>query len=71
MSYNFTIRDTECNSKVFGDCEICNKNAVQIFHQKRFELIKHPITNLPYEKFISDCYGHYSCLMEIRQKNLT
>jgi len=20
----FTIRDTECNSRVFGDCEICN-----------------------------------------------
>ena len=66
MENNFIIRDTECNSKVFGDCEICNKQVVQVFHQKRYELTTHPITKNPYKRFISDCYGHYDCLMKIR-----
>ena len=35
--FSFILRDTECNSKVFGACEICGKDAVQVFHQKRYK----------------------------------
>lgn len=68
MEYNFTLRDTECNSKVFGACEICGKDAVQIYHQKRYKKTKHPITGYEYNKLITDCYGHYECLIKIRKK---
>lgn len=66
--YIFIIRDTECNSKVFGDCEICNKPVVQIYHQKRYKEDLHPITNEKYNNFITDCYGHYDCLIKQRNK---
>lgn len=66
--YIFTIRDTECNSKVFGDCEICNKIVVQVYHQKRYKESVHPITNKKHNVFINDCYGHYDCLLKNRNK---
>ena len=66
MEYNFILRDTECNSKVFGACEICGKDAAQVYHQKRYEKTKHPITGNEYNKFITDCYGHYECLIKSR-----
>ena len=64
--FSFVLRDTECNSKVFGACEICGKDAVQVFHQKRYKTVSHPITNQKYNQFITDCYGHYECLIKIR-----
>lgn len=68
MRFEFKIRDTECNSKIFGDCEICNKQVVQVFHQKRYEVKIHPITNKIYLNFITDCYGHYDCLIKNRNQ---
>ena len=65
-SFFYTIRDTECNSKVFGACEICGKDAVQVFHQKRYKKTLHPITKQEQNQFITDCYGHYDCLIKIR-----
>lgn len=66
MQSVFILRDTECNSKVFGVCEICGKDAVQVYHQKRYEKTQNPITGKDYNKFITDCYGHYECLIKIR-----
>tara|TARA_R110000782_G_C14514540_1_gene380318 strand:+ start:242 stop:457 length:216 start_codon:yes stop_codon:yes gene_type:complete len=68
MGFLFVIRDTECNSKIFGDCEICNKQVVQVFHQKRYEVKINPITNKKNNHFITDCYGHYDCLMKNRNQ---
>ena len=64
--FSFILRDTECNSKVFGACEICGKDAVQVFHQKRYKKTLHPITTQEQNQFITDCYGHYDCLIKIR-----
>ena len=64
--FSFILRDTECNSKVFGACEICGKDAVQVFHQKRYKKTLHPITKQEQNQFITDCYGHYDCLIKIR-----
>ena len=50
--YSFTIRNTKQSSAVFGNCEICNKPASEIWHQKR--LIGNCV--------ISDGYGHKECL---------
>ena len=62
----FTIRDTECNSKIFGDCEICEKPVVQVHHQIRWKKTFHPILNVPSKKQISDAYGHHQCLLSVR-----
>ena len=64
--FSFILRDTECNSKVFGACEICGKDAAQVFHQKRYKKTLHPITKQEQNQFITDCYGHYDCLIKIR-----
>ena len=65
-SIHFTIRDTECNSKVFGDCEICGKPVVQVHHQIRLKDTIHPITGKKTKRQISDGYGHYQCLLAVR-----
>lgn len=62
----FTIRDTECNSKIFGDCEICGKPVVQVHHQIRWKDTVHPITGKKGKRQISDAYGHYQCLLSVR-----
>ena len=62
----FTIRDTECNSKIFGDCEICGEPVVQVFHQIRWNDTVHPITGEKGKRQISDAYGHYNCLLSVR-----
>ena len=65
-SVSFTIRDTECNSKIFGDCEICGKPVVQVHHQIRWKETFHPILNVQSKRQISDSYGHYQCLLSVR-----
>ena len=62
----FTIRDTECNSRVFGDCEICGKPVVQVHHQIRWKETFHPILKVQSKRQISDGYGHYQCLLSVR-----
>ena len=62
----FTIRDTECNSKIFGDCEICEKPVVQVHHKIRWKETFPPILNVPSKKQISDSYGHHQCLLSVR-----
>lgn len=62
----FTVRDTECNSKIFGDCEICGKHVVQVHHQIRWKKTFHPILNVQSKKQMSDAYGHYQCLLSVR-----
>ena len=62
----FTIRDTECSSKIFGDCEICGKPVIQVFHQIRWKKTLHPITGEKGKRQISDAYGHYNCLLSVR-----
>ena len=57
--YSFTIRNTKQSSAVFGNCEICNKPASEVWHQKRM------IGN----RVISDGYGHRECLENIRSKS--
>ena len=57
--YSFTIRNTNQSSAVFGNCEICNKPASEVWHQKRM------IGN----RVISDGYGHRECLENIRSKS--
>jgi siroheme synthase (precorrin-2 oxidase/ferrochelatase) len=65
-SISFTIRDTECNSKIFGDCEICGKPVVQVHHQIRWKDTINPITGEKGKIQISDAYGHYQCLLSVR-----
>jgi hypothetical protein len=65
-SLSFTIRDTECNSKIFGDCEICGKPVVQVYHQIRWKDTVHPFTGAKGKRQISDAYGHYQCLLSVR-----
>ena len=65
-SFFYTIRDTECNSKVFGACEICGKDAVQVFHQNRFKTTFIPQLNRNVTTQVSEGYGHYNCLLAVR-----
>jgi siroheme synthase (precorrin-2 oxidase/ferrochelatase) len=65
-SVSFTIRDTECNSKIFGDCEICGKPVVQVHHQIRWKDTINPINGKKGKIQISDAYGHYQCLLSVR-----
>ena len=51
-SYSFLIRNTKQSSAVFGNCEICNKPASEVWYQKRMK------GNI----IISDGYGHKECL---------
>jgi len=57
--YSFSIRNTNQSSAVFGNCEICNKPASEVWHQKRM------IGN----SVISDGYGHRECLENVRSKS--
>ena len=34
--------------------------------QKRYKKTLHPITKQEQNQFITDCYGHYDCLIKIR-----
>lgn len=65
-SFFYTLRDTECNSKVFGACEICGKDAVQVFHQNKFKTTFIPQLNRNVTIQVSDGYGHHNCLLAIR-----
>lgn len=65
-SVSFTIRDTECNSKIFGDCEICEKPVVQVHHQVRWRKFFNPITGKIGKIQVSSGYGHYQCLLSVR-----
>jgi hypothetical protein len=65
-SFFYTIRDTECNSKVFGACEICGKDAVQVFHQNKLKTTFIPQLNRDVTIQVSDGYGHYNCLLTVR-----
>ena len=58
--YSFTISNTKQSSAVFGNCEICNKPASEVWHQKRM------IGN----RVISDGYGHMECLENIRSRSV-
>ena len=62
----FTIRDTECNSRIFGDCEICGKPVVQVHHQIRWRKYFNKILKVESKIQVSDSYGHYSCLISAR-----
>ena len=57
--YSFTIRNTKQSSAVFGNCEICNKPASEVWHQKR----------MTGNSVISDGYGHKECLEKIRSRS--
>lgn len=65
-SFSYTIHDTECNSRVFGACEICGKDAVQVFHQRKFKTSFIPQLNKNITIEVSDGYGHYNCLLSVR-----
>lgn len=66
-SFFYTIRDTECNSKVFGACEICGKDVIQVFHQNRFKTTFIPQLNRTVTTLVYDNYGHYNCLIQNRK----
>ena len=66
-SFFYTLRDTECNSKVFGACEICGKDAVQVFHQNKFKTTFIPQLNRNVTIQVSDGYGHHNCLIQNRK----
>ena len=66
-SFSYTIRDTECNSKVFGACEICGKDAVQIKKKKKIEYKFRADLNRNVGIQVTDCYGHYNCLIQNRK----
>jgi len=63
----YTLRDTECNSYVFGPCEVCGKTVVQVFHQCKFhtrflEKLGREVTIQ-----VSDIYGHSHCLIPLQK----
>ena len=65
-SFTRTIRNTECSTKVFGNCEVCNKEAVEIFHQvisKNLGFNKYVNRNITHH--YSDQYGHIKCLQDV------
>lgn len=66
--FSYFLRDTECNSKIFGACEICNRDAVQIFSlrklkQKFISKVNRIVTNEVYH-----VYGHRECLINLKNK---
>ena len=70
MGVTFTIRDTECNSRIFGSCEICGKDVVQVHHQIRWREYVNPVTGLAGKIQVSDGYGHYHCLIANREREI-
>lgn len=65
-NFIFVIRDTESNSKVFGDCEICRKFTAQVFCQTRYKEKINPVTNKKFNMFVTSGYGHRECLIRNR-----
>lgn len=57
------IRNTECSSNILGDCEICNKPVVEVFHQQLYRLGDYSdILSKRLSKLCFDNYGHLKCL---------
>lgn len=57
------IRNTECSSKIFGDCEICQKPVVEVFHQQLFRVGEYSdVLSKRLSKLCFDNYGHLKCL---------
>jgi hypothetical protein len=62
----YRLRDTECNSRVFGPCEICKRDVVQVFHQVRSERWFAPQVGRLITVDRADAYGHHACLLTLR-----
>ncbi|MGC3979052.1 MAG: hypothetical protein QM751_13000 [Paludibacteraceae bacterium] len=66
--YSFSIRNTKQSSSWFGNCEICNKPASEIWNAKKMKSIFHPILQKPGEIEIWSRYGHKDCLDNLIDK---
>jgi len=66
--FSFVLRDTECNSKIFGDCEICNRNAVQIFSLRKLKSTFISKVNRIVTNEVYHVYGHRECLINLKNK---
>jgi Leucine-rich repeat (LRR) protein len=55
-----TIRNTECSTKIFGNCEVCKNEVVEVHHQ----VIKRDLGfNVDVGRNIFRlCYDHYGCI---------
>ena len=65
--FSFILRDTECNSKVFGACEICGKDAVQIFSLRKLKSTFISQVNRIVTNEVYHVYGHRECLMNLKK----
>ena len=60
------IRNTECSTKIFGDCEICHKPVVEVYHQQIFRWGEYSdILKKKLSKLCFDNYGHLRCLESV------
>ena len=66
--FSFILRDTECNSKVFGACEFCGKDAVQIFSLRKLKSTFISQVNRIVTNEVYHVYGHRECLMNLKNK---
>jgi len=66
--YSFSIRNTKQSSAWFGNCEICNKPASEIWNAKKMITVFHPILKRNVEIEIWYAYGHKECLDLIIEK---
>jgi hypothetical protein len=56
-NFKYTLKDTECNYKHFGNCEICGKAPLQVHR-----LVKQEIKVNDRLKEVSTTYGCWKCL---------
>ena len=70
--FSFEIEECKIQVGSLGNCEICNKSAPQMFFQVRYKhnSFINPITGKQCVSYENSAYGHYDCLLSVRQKTV-
>lgn len=59
-NFKYSLKDTECNYRHFGNCEICNNAPLQVHR-----LVKQKITLNNRLIEVSTTYGCFKCLNKL------
>lgn len=62
MSYE--LKNTQQSSSILGNCEICGKPVVEVWHFTKFKVNIHPILKRELKIQSFDTYGHHRCIVE-------
>jgi len=61
---DYTLKNSLVSSLVLGNCEICGKAVVEVWHFCKFKEFFNPVLKVNSTIQIFDIYGHFKCIAE-------